>query len=119
MTPPDGMAVEQLAIAMAAAVGLSWTKLAHEDATRIRIMANAAIIYPTVTGRGLDGPGRLRGLLEEGAEAQRAAARELDHIKGSDIMIRRLHLGATAVETVGAVLGVMQRTEADDETEAV
>lgn len=108
MALPDGFAVERLAISMAAACGLVWTNLDMDEATRFRICANAALLHPLAEGVATlvlaDG-------LNEAAEAAWAAGRALDHLKGDERLIQRLHRAAAGVQHAGRVLGVLAPVE--------
>lgn len=108
MALPDGFAIERLAISMAAACGLVWTALDLDEATRFRICANTALLHPVVEGAATKA---LAEGLEEAAQAAWAAGRAIDHLKGDERLIQRLHRSASAVQQVGRVLGVLAPEE--------
>lgn len=108
---PDGIAVERLALTMAAAVGVVWAKADADTARMLRVAANAALLHLGAEGRAT-GAQALTDTLQEGAETARVAARLLDHHKLSEDLIQRLHRSATGAEMVARTLGLM--AEEDD-----
>jgi len=114
VTIPTGHAVESLAIAMAAGVGVAWPTASVETRAKVRDLAHLALMHMHL--RLVDSPAvgaaRLAETLLEGAETARAAARALDHDKGPEQLIQRLHKAAANIEGVGRMLGVLEPEEA-------
>lgn len=104
------MAIERLAISIAAPFGISWPKASPETRQNFRIAANAALTHMGAEGRQL-GESGIAHALTEVVEGARTAANVLDNHKLSEELIQRLYRVASAAETSARVLGLLAAEE--------
>jgi hypothetical protein len=101
--PPDGLAVERLAVVMAAANGFALLRLDDAARAAYRRSANGALLHLALTGPV---PGHLKGAMTDIAEALRKAAVALDYHDAREDVIQGLHRKAAQAEVVASVFGV-------------
>lgn len=109
---PDGLAVERLAVTMAAAAGLAWKALSAAEARAIRIMANAALMHlgAEAYAKGL---ARLKERLGETVATMRRGADALGESAEVEPLVKALYRDAMTVELM------LQILDGADEEEAI
>lgn len=100
---PHPLAVERLALIMAAAVGQYWLALNDQAISDFRVMANQALFF-LGTEAHVRGLARARHAIEEMGATMRRAAEKLEQAKGDEMTIRRLHIGAGNCDAILMVL---------------
>jgi hypothetical protein len=108
---PDGQAVERLAITMAAAIGLVWSSVEADHASRLRVMANAVLMRNLP--ETIPATPTAQSALDEAVQALRAGARGLEGIHEG--LIQRLFRAAAKLEILSSVVSTEVDLGAEDE----
>jgi hypothetical protein len=107
------MAVERLAIVIAAAVGHYWLGIDDETRSNYRVMANQALFFLGIEAH-VRGLARTRHAIEDMAATMRRAADKLEEAKIDEMTIRRLHVGASNCDAILMVLDAAPEELSDD-----
>lgn len=101
--PPESLAVERLAVILAASVGHYWMAIDDELRSNYRIMANQALFLLGVEAHAR-GMARVRQSIDDMGATMRRAADKLEQMKGDEMTIARLHVGSSNCEALLMIL---------------
>lgn len=107
-SPPDGLEVERVAIAMAAANGLSWVVMEAEARQAYRRSANGALVLLAIKPPS---PRHLPTILTDISAALRRAAIALDYAEASEATVKDLHRQAARADLISRILGLSLEPE--------
>lgn len=113
---PTGQEVEAIAVAMAAAVGLTYHTLDEENRFRVRVMASACLVRQGVEDKRALGDQVLMRQLDGVAEAAEIVVKALD--EGHDVtdeMVIHLQRSASVARTLRAIVFAADLPEVDSD----